>query len=96
MTQSASCDHPVCPSHSGQDEKIRSAFAKMNLLIWMIGILIMVIIAVGGALYSGVSAVHVAVAGYSSRITAVEESLKKLEAADQRLNDRVDRLESRK
>ncbi len=87
------CETEVCAAHSGQNEKIRSAFAKVNLLVWMMGGLIFATITVGGVLYASVQSVQITMAGYSSQLNNINERLRMLDAADQRLSDRLDRLE---
>lgn len=85
-----------CPAHTGQEERIKSAFSKVNLLIWMIGLMIVILTTVGGVLYSSIQAVQISLAGYSPRLTTIEEKLRAFEVNDQRITDRLDRMDQKK
>lgn len=86
-------NHENCVAHSGQEERIRAIGGKMNLVLWLLGILIAIIISLGGALYNSVQAVSYAIAGYGSKFSAIEAKIQQLDGTDQRLLDRLERLE---
>lgn len=88
---SESCEN--CPDHSGQAERIKSAFGKINLLVWMIGIQITVTMAVGVALYNGIQTVQLAQSINASRMAGLEEKIRGVENNYQRICDRIDGLE---
>lgn len=90
------CRGEVCSNHSGQDEKIKAASRQVGITNWMLGILITVILGVGGALYTQLQTVVIAMAQVTTRLTAFEERIQRMDLADQRLSDRLDRIEGRK
>ena len=90
------CRGDVCSNHSGQDEKIKAASKQVSITNWMLGTLITVIIGVGGALYTQLQSVAIAMAQVTTRLTAFEERIQRMDMVDQRLNDRMDRVEGRR
>lgn len=85
--------HENCAAHSGQQEKIHGVSGKMNLVLWLLGILITVIVGVGGGLYSSVQALNVSLASFAGKFSTVEMRLTNLETSGFRVVDRIDRLE---
>lgn len=88
------CDN--CPEHSGQEEKIRGVSGKMSLILWMLGLLIAVMMSSSAALYSSIQALNYNMANMSGRFSSIEAKLLVLEANDQRVNNRLDRMENEK
>lgn len=87
--------HENCVLHSGQEERIKGIGGKLNLVIWLLGFLITIIIALGGALYASVQTLNVTLASFTAKFVAIEGKIQTLEATDARLTDRIDRLEHR-
>ena len=85
----------ICQEHSGQSEKIKAANRQQSITNWMLGILITVILLVGGSLYAQLQALVVSMSQVTTRLTAYEERFQRLEVTDQRIFDRLDKLESR-
>jgi len=90
------CQSGVCASHSGQDEKIKAANRQQSITNWMLGILIGVILTVGGSLYIQLQAVALSMAQVTTRLTAFEERIARMDMVDQRFSDRLDRIEGRR
>mgnify|MGYP001482898683 CR=1 FL=1 len=82
-----------CSAHSGQEEKIHGVSGKMNLVLWLLGILITLIGIVGGGLYSSVQTLNVSLASLTGKFTTIEMRLTNLETSGVRVTDRLDRLE---
>ena len=86
----------VCANHSGHEEKIKATNRQQSITNWMLGILIGTILTVGGSLYVQLQAVAVAMASVTTRLTAFEERIQRLDTVDQRIIERLDRVEGRR
>lgn len=82
-----------CAAHSGQEERIHGVSGKMNLVLWLLGILITLIGVVGGGLYSSVQTLNISLAAVTGKFSTIEMRLTTLEASGARTTDRLDRLE---
>ncbi len=85
----------LCAEHTGQTEKIKSTNRQQATTNWMIGILISVILLVGGSIYNQLQALVVGLSQVTTRLMTYEDRFQRLEATDQRIVDRLDKLESR-
>ena len=85
----------LCVEHTGQSEKIKSTNRQQATTNWMLGILISVILLVGGSLYTQMQALTVALTQVTAKLSAYDERFQRLEATDQRIFDRLDKLEGR-
>jgi hypothetical protein len=65
-------------------------------LIWLLGILIGTIFTVGGALYSQISALNASVSTFTTRLTVFEDRIQRLDSIDQKIIERLDRIEGRR
>lgn len=73
----------ICPEHSGQEEriasiqaatdaKIKGVHGKLDVLLWVLGMLIAVVIAVGGYLSTSVNNMNTTTAVAIQRLTTLE------------------------
>lgn len=81
-----------CAEHTGQEERIKGVSGKMTLVIWLLGILI----AGTAGLYSSIQALNSTLANVGTRFATIEAKITILEANDQRIQSRIDRLELEK
>lgn len=82
----------LCAEHSGQVERIKGVGNQLKLLNGLIVVLITVIATVGGSLYFQIQNVVVSIAGYQTRFAGFEDRLQRLDAADQRMSERIDQI----
>ena len=82
-----------CQAHTGQEERINALDGKINLVLWLLGILIVVMLSGIGAIYGCIQGMNSTIMGINSKFSLIDAKLTILEATDQRTAERLEKLE---